>query len=171
MSIGTKSVRGPTFSRSEERLRDLGLELPPPARSVGNYLPFTRSGNLLISVQGPLWGEELRFQGRLGEHFTLEQGREAARLVLLNLLAQVKAACNGNLDLLRRCLRLGGFVNSTADFNQQTLVMNAASDLLIEIFGERGRHARFVVGCSNLPFDLAIEIEGIFEIDEPEEPA
>jgi enamine deaminase RidA (YjgF/YER057c/UK114 family) len=104
----------------------------------------------------------------LGEHFTLEQGQEAARLVLLNLLAQVKVACDGDLDRLRRCLRLGGFVNSTADFNQQTLVMNAASDLLIEIFGERGRHARFVVGCSNLPFDLAIEIEGIFEIGKPE---
>lgn len=171
MGIGTRNVRRLTLSKSEERLRHLGLELPPLARSVGNYLPFTRSGSLLFSVQGPLWGDELRFQGRLGEHFTLEQGREAARLVLLNLLAQVKVACDGNLDRLRRCLRLGGFVNSTAEFNQQTLVMNAASDLLIEIFGERGRHARFVVGCSNLPFDLAIEIEGIFEIGEPEEPA
>jgi enamine deaminase RidA (YjgF/YER057c/UK114 family) len=153
------------LSRSEARLRELGLVLPPASRSVGNYLPFTRAGHLLISVQGPLWGDELRFQGRLGQHFTLEQGQEAARLVALNLIAQVRVACHGDLDRLRQCLRLGGFVNSTPEFNQQTLVMNAASDLLIAVFGDRGRHARFVVGCSNLPFDLAVEIEGMFEIE------
>jgi enamine deaminase RidA (YjgF/YER057c/UK114 family) len=149
----------------KDRLVELGIELPPMARSVGNYLPYTRSGNLLFSVQGPLWGDELRFQGRLGGEFTLDEGREAAKLVLLNLLVQVQHACGGNLDRLRQCLRLGGFVNSAPHFNQQTLVMNAASDLLIAIFGERGRHARFVVGCSSLPFDLAVEIEGIFEIE------
>jgi enamine deaminase RidA (YjgF/YER057c/UK114 family) len=153
------------MNKIEERLAALGIELPPAARAVGNYLPYTRSGSLLFSVQGPLWGDELRFQGRLGEHFTLDEGREAARLVLLNLLAQVKLACGGNLDRLRQCLRLGGFVNSTPEFNQQTLVMNAASDLLIAVMGERGRHARFVVGCASLPFDLAVEIEGIFEIE------
>jgi enamine deaminase RidA (YjgF/YER057c/UK114 family) len=149
----------------EQRLGELGIALPPAARSVGNYLPYTRSGNLLFSVQGPLWGDELRFQGRLGEALALEQGREAARLVLLNLLVQVKQACGGDLDRLQQCLRLGGFVNSAPHFNEQTLVMNAASDLLIAILGERGRHARFVVGCSSLPFDLAVEIEGIFEIE------
>jgi enamine deaminase RidA (YjgF/YER057c/UK114 family) len=153
------------MSKIEERLSDLGIVLPPAARSVGNYLPYTRSGNLLFSVQGPLWGDELRFQGRLGEDFTLHEGREAAKLVVLNLLVQAKQACGGNLDRLRQCLRLGGFVNSAPQFNQQTLVMNAASDLLIAILGDRGRHARFVVGCSSLPFDLAIEIEGIFEIE------
>jgi enamine deaminase RidA (YjgF/YER057c/UK114 family) len=135
------------------------------ARAIGNYLPFTRSGNLVFCVQGPLWGDELRFQGRLGENLTLEQGQEAARLVALNLIVQLKIACGGDIDRLRRCLRLGGFVNSTPDFDQQTLVMNAASDLLISIFGDRGRHARFVVGCSNLPFNLAVEIEGIFEVE------
>ncbi len=153
------------MSSVEQRLRDLGLELPPGARSVGNYLPFVRAGNLVISVQGPLWGDELRFQGRLGRDFTLEQGQAAARLVMLNLLVQLRDACEGDLDRVRRCVRLGGFVNSTAEFNQQTLVMNGASDLIIAVLGERGRHARFVVGCSNLPFDLAVEIEGIFEID------
>jgi enamine deaminase RidA (YjgF/YER057c/UK114 family) len=147
------------------RLRELGIELPPTARSVGNYLPFTRAGSVVFSVQGPLWGDELRFQGRLGREFTLEQGQQAARLVALNLVAQANSACGGDLDRVRQWLRLGGFVNSTDDFNQQTLVMNAASDLLISIFGDRGRHARFVVGCSNLPFDLAVEIEGIFEIE------
>ena len=148
----------------DKRLEELGITLPPPARSVGHYVPYTRAGNIVISVQGPLWGDELRYQGRLGETFTLEDGQEAARLVMLNLLCQVREACGGDLDRMRQCMRLGGFVNSTPDFNQQTLIMNAASDLLIEIFGDRGRHARFVVGCSSLPFDLAVEIEGIFEI-------
>jgi len=153
------------MSSVQQRLRDLGLELPPGARSVGNYLPYVRTGNLVVSVQGPLWGDELRFQGRLGRDLTLEQGQAAARLVMLNLLVQLRDACDGDFDRVRRCVRLGGFVNSTAEFNQQTLVMNGASDLIIAVLGERGRHARFVVGCSSLPFDLAIEIEGMFEVD------
>jgi len=150
----------------EQRLEELGLALPPPARSVGNYLPYVRAGNLFISVQGPLWGDELRFRGRLGREFTLEQGQDAARLVMLNLLVQLREACSGDFEGVRRCLRLGGFVNSTPEFNQQTLVMNGASDLLIAVLGERGRHARFVVGCSSLPYDLAVEIEAMFELDE-----
>src|SRR5262249_17521793 len=149
----------------ERRLAELGLTLPPSPRSVGNYLPYVRTGNLFISVQGPLWGAELRFQGKLRRAFTPEQGQEAARLVMLNLLVQLRQACNGDFGRVRRCLRLGGFVNSTPEFNQQTLVMNGASDLLIDLLGERGRHARFVVGCSSLPFDLAVEIEAMFEID------
>lgn len=152
------------MSRIERRLAEMGLELPPLARSVGNYVGFTRMGNLVVSVQGPLWGDDLRHQGRLGEDLTLEQGQEAARQVMLNLLAQVKAACEGDLDRFRQCLRLGGFVNSAPAFNQQTLVMNGASDLLIALLGDEGRHARFVVGCSNLPYDLSVEIEGMFEI-------
>lgn len=153
------------MNSTEVRLRELGLVLPPASRAVGNYVPYKRSGNLVICVQGPLWGDELRFQGRLGQHLSLQQGQEAAKLVLLNLVAQLKIACDGNLDRVRQCLRLGGFVNSTPEFNQHTLVMNAASDLLIAILGERGRHARFVAGCSSLPYDLAVEIEGIFEIE------
>jgi enamine deaminase RidA (YjgF/YER057c/UK114 family) len=151
--------------RIEARLSELGLALPPAARSVGNYLPYKRAGNLFICVQGPLWGDELRYQGRLGREFSLEQGQDAARLALLNILAQVKMACDGNLARVRQCLRLGGFVNSTPEFSQHTLVMNAASDLLIAVFGDSGRHARFVVGCSNLPYDLAVEIEAMFEIE------
>jgi enamine deaminase RidA (YjgF/YER057c/UK114 family) len=154
------------MSTVEERLATLGLALPPPARAVGNYLPYVKTGNLFISVQGPLWGDELRFQGRLGRELTLVQGQDAARLVMLNLLVQLREACNGDFDRVRRCLRLGGFVNSTPEFNQQTLVMNGASDLLIAVLGERGRHARFVVGCSNLPYDLAIEIEAMFDVSE-----
>jgi len=153
------------MSQIDARLAAMRLELPPPARSVGHYVGYTRMGHLMVSVQGPLWGDELRFQGRLGADLTLEQGREAARLVMLNLLTQVKLACEGDFNRLRQCLRLGGFVNSTPDFNQQTLVMNGASELLLAMLGEQeGRHARFVVGCSNLPYDLSVEIEGMFEI-------
>jgi enamine deaminase RidA (YjgF/YER057c/UK114 family) len=154
-----------TMSEIEARLEKLGMALPPLARSVGNYVPFKQAGPFFICVQGPLWGDDLRYQGRLGREFTVEQGHEAARLALLNIIAQLKLACGGDLSRARQCLRLGGFVNSTPEFNQHTLVMNAASDLLIAILGDRGRHARFVVGCSSLPYDLAIEIEGMFEIE------
>ena len=152
------------MSDIEARLEKLGMALPPLARSVGNYVSFKQAGTLFICVQGPLWGDELRYQGRLGREFTLEQGQEAARLALLNIIAQLKMACS-DLGRVRQCLRLGGFVNSAPEFNEHTTVMNAASDLLIALFGERGRHARFVVGCSSLPYDLAIEIEGMFEIE------
>src|SRR5688500_3106748 len=127
------------MSEIETRLHKLGIALPPLARSVGNYLPFKQAGALFICVQGPLWGDELRYQGRLGREFTLDQGQEAARLALLNVVAQLKISCGGNLGRVRQCLRLGGFVNSTPEFNQHTLVMNAASDLLIAILGEQGR--------------------------------
>jgi enamine deaminase RidA (YjgF/YER057c/UK114 family) len=153
------------MSDIEARLEKHGMALPPVARSVGNYVSFKQAGTLFICVQGPLWGDELRYQGRLGREFTLGQGQEAARLALLNIITQLKIACGGDLRRARQCLRLGGYVNSTPEFNEHTLVMNAASDLLIALFGERGRHARFVVGCSSLPYDLAIEIEGLFEIE------
>jgi enamine deaminase RidA (YjgF/YER057c/UK114 family) len=159
------STEAPPSGQSIERsIAALGLTLPPPARSVGNYVPYTRMGGLVICCQGPLWGDELRFQGKVGRELTLDQAQDAARLVLLNLLVQVKAAAGGDLSRFRQCLKLTGFVNSTDTFNQQTLVMNAASDLLVAIFGERGRHARVVAGCNSLPYDLAVEIEGMFEI-------
>jgi enamine deaminase RidA (YjgF/YER057c/UK114 family) len=159
------STEEPPSGQSIERsIAALGLTLPPPARSVGNYVPYTRMGGLVVSCQGPLWGDELRFQGKVGRELTLNQAQDAARLVLLNLLVQVKAAAGGDLSRFRQCLKLTGFVNSTDTFNQQTLVMNAASDLLVAIFGERGRHARVVAGCNSLPYDLAVEIEGMFEI-------
>ena len=151
-------------STIEDRLRELGIELPPPARAVGKYVGFVRTGNQVWSVQGPLVGDDLAHQGRLGEDLTLEQGQAAARQVMLNLLAQVRIACDGDLDRMVRCVRLGGFVNSTAGFRDHTAVMNGASDLAVEILGERGRHTRFAVGCSSLPYDLSVEIEGVFEV-------
>ena len=150
--------------RVEARLKELGHELPPLAASVGLYLPTVRTGNQIWCVQGPLWGNELRYVGRVGRDFTLAQAQDCARLVCLNILAQVRLACDGDLDRVVRCIRLGGFVNSTPEFEEHTQVMNAASELTIAAFGERGRHARFAVGCSSLPFGLAVEIEGVFEV-------
>jgi enamine deaminase RidA (YjgF/YER057c/UK114 family) len=150
--------------RIERRLGELGLALPPLARSVGLYVPAVRTGHQLWCVQGPLWGDELRFVGRVGRELGLAEAQDAARLVCLNILAQLRAACDGDLERISRCIRLGGFVNSTPAFNAHTEVMNAASSLIVELFGERGRHARFAVGCASLPYDLAVEIEGVFEV-------
>lgn len=148
----------------DQRLSALGIDLPPPARAVGKYASHVRTGNLVWCVQGPLIGDELAFQGKLGVSFTLAEGEAAARQVALNLLTQLKSACDGDLDRVTRCVRLGGFINSAAGFNQHTQVMNAASDLFLDVFGEVGRGARFAVGCNELPYDLAVEIEGIFEV-------
>ena len=150
--------------RVEARLKELGHALPPLAASVGLYVPTVRTGNQIWCVQGPLWGDELRYVGRVGRDFSLAEAQDCARLVCLNILAQLRHACDGDLDRIVRCIRLGGFVNATPDFNEHTQVMNAASELTIAVFGERGRHTRFAVGCSSLPFDLAVEIEGIFEV-------
>ena len=149
----------------EQRLETLNIDLPPPARAVGKYASYVCTGNLVWCVQGPLLGEDLAFQGKLGASFTIEEGQAAARQVALNILTQLKSACHGDLDRVRRCVRLGGFINSAPGFNQHTEVMNAASDVFLEVFGEKGRAARFAVGCNELPYDLAIEIEGIFEIE------
>jgi len=150
----------------ERRLEELGHALPPLARSIGLYVPTVRTGNQIWCVQGPLWGDELRFVGRVGRELGLAEAKDAARLVCLNILAQLRDACAGDLDRISRCIRLGGFVNCTPEFNAHTEVMNAASALIVELFGERGRHARFVAGCASLPYDLAVEIEGVFEVAE-----
>ena len=107
---------------------------------------------------------ERRFIGKLGREFSIEQGQEAARLCALNLLAQAKAALAGDLDRIVRCVRLGGFVNSTADFLDQPRVVNGASDLMVELLGDAGRHARTAIGTNVLPFDLAVEVDAVFEV-------
>ena len=149
----------------QQQLEALSIELPPPARAVGKYASHVCTGNLVWCVQGPLIGDDLAFQGKLGESFSVEDGQAAARQVALNLLTQLKLACDGDLDRVRRCVRLCGFINSASGFNQHTEVMNAATDVFIDVFGEAGRGARFAVGCNELPYDLSIEIEGIFEIE------
>jgi enamine deaminase RidA (YjgF/YER057c/UK114 family) len=150
----------------DDRLSELGIVLPPAAAPAANYVPFVVSGNLVyISGQVPFQAGELAYRGKLGRDFSIEEGQAAAHLVGLGILAQLREACGGELDRVRRCVQLQGFVNGTDDFTQQPAVINAASDLMVEVFGDAGRHARFAVGANALPFDVAVEIAAVFEID------
>lgn len=151
--------------RIEARLRDLGLELPQAAAPVAAYVPVVRTGNLLFtSGQITLWNGELRHVGKLGAGLTVEQGQEAARLCALNILAQAKAALDGDLDRVVRVVKLVGFVNSTPDFTDQPKVVNGASELMLAVFGDAGRHARSAVSAGSLPLGVAVEVEAIFEV-------
>jgi enamine deaminase RidA (YjgF/YER057c/UK114 family) len=151
--------------RIEARLRELGIELPPAAAPVANYVPFGVVGNLVVvSGQLPLRDGALVATGKVGAEVSLEQGREAARACFLNLVAQLKVACGGELDRVRRVVRLGGFIAAPATFTQHAQVMNGASDAAVAIFGEAGRHARTTIGVPSLPLDAAVEVEGMFEI-------
>ena len=152
--------------RIEARLEELGITLPQPAAPAANYVPFVVCGNLVfVSGQITVWNGELRHIGTVGADLSVEVGAAAARLCGLNLIAQVKAACDGDLDRVRRCVKLGGFVNCTAEFRDQPKVVNGASDLMVEVFGEAGRHARFAVGAPSLPLGVAVEVDGVFEIE------
>jgi enamine deaminase RidA (YjgF/YER057c/UK114 family) len=147
-----------------DRLAALGIELPAPAAAAANYIPVRRTGNLLVvSGQLPMQAGTVRYRGKLGDGVSLEDGQAAARLCAINLLAQVKASC-GDLEQVAACIRLGGFVACTADFADHPKVVNGASDLMVAVLGEAGRHARAAVGVPSLPFDAAVEVEGMFEL-------
>lgn len=148
----------------EQRLKDLGIELPVPAVAVANYVPFVVTGNLVfVSGQLPLENGKPAVIGKLGENVAIEDGVRAARLCALGLLAQLKAA-TGDLDRVKRVVRLTAFVASTPSFTDQPKVVNGASDLMVEVLGDAGRHARVAVGAPALPLNVACEIEGVFEI-------
>lgn len=149
----------------EQKLASLGITLGQPSVPAANYVPFVRTGNLLI-VSGQVCYDQDRkliAKGKLGASVTIDQGVEAARGCAINLLAQVKAAL-GDLDKVARVVRLGGFVNSSPDFLEGPKVLNGASDLMVAVFGDKGRHARTTVGVAVLPGDAAVEVEGIFEV-------
>lgn len=149
----------------ESRLKELGLALPQAAPPAANYIPYVISGSMLfIAGQIPLLnGEKMHF-GKLGADMSIEGGQEAARACALNILAQAAAAMNGEWSKIARCVRIGGFVNCTPEFDQMPAVLNAASDLLVAALGEKGRHVRTAVGANSLPFGVAVEIEAIFEL-------
>ncbi|MEM0947534.1 MAG: RidA family protein [Pseudomonadota bacterium] len=158
-------MSAPMSASVEESLAQMGLTLPEAAAPAANYIPFVRSGNLLhVSGQISMKDGALII-GKLGDTMDVEGGREAAQLCALSLIAQVKAACDGDLSRLRRVVKLVGFVNSTPAFTDQPKVINGASDLMVEALGDRGRHARSAVSAASLPFGVAVEIEGIFEIE------
>jgi enamine deaminase RidA (YjgF/YER057c/UK114 family) len=149
----------------EARLKTLQVELPQPSQPGANYVPFVRVGSLVfLTGQLSQWNGERRFVGKLGRDFGVPEGQQAARLCALNLLAHLRVAVDGDLDRVVRTVRLAGYMNSTPDFVGQSQVMNGASDLFVDVLGEAGRHARMAVGVSALPYDVAVEVEGIFEV-------
>jgi enamine deaminase RidA (YjgF/YER057c/UK114 family) len=149
----------------EKKLQELGIALQEPRAPMANYVPFVRTGDLLhVSGQICLDGDgKLVAKGRLGGDVSVEDGQKAARVCAINLLAQVRAAL-GDLDKVKRVVRLGGFINSAAGFTEGPKVMNGASDLMVAVFGDKGKHARSTVGVAALPADAAVEVEGLFEV-------
>lgn len=154
----------PVTGRIEARLSELGLTLPDAPAPAANYVPYVVAGDM-VYVSGQVSMAAGGFlTGKLGADMDVAAGAEAARSCALGLLAQARAACGGDLDRLRRVVKLTAFVNSTADFGDQPKVVNGASDLLVEVLGDAGRHARSAVSAASLPFGVAVEIEGIFQI-------
>ncbi len=150
----------------DARLAELGIEISEPAAPVANYVGYVVTGNLVfISGQVTLKDGEFQHIGKLGANISLEEGQAAARLCATNIIAQLKAATGGDLDRVKRIVKLGGFVNSTPDFTDQAKVINGASDLMVEVFGDKGRHARAAVSAGSLPMGIAVEIDAVAEIE------
>lgn len=150
----------------DARLKELGIELPTPPAPVASYVPYVRTGNLVFtSGQVTLGAGGLEYIGRVGAEIDLEQALAAARLCGLNVIAQVKAALGGDLDRVKRCVKVVGFVNAVPEFANHPEIVNGASNLFQEVFGEAGRHARSAVGAGSLPRNVAVEIEAIFEVE------
>jgi enamine deaminase RidA (YjgF/YER057c/UK114 family) len=146
-----------------ERLAALGITLPQPMPPVATYVPVTVAGQLVtVSGQLPAIDGKVAVTGKLGQGVSLEEGQHAARLCLINVLAQLQAALPGGLASITKVVRLGGFIAATPDFSQHAVVMNGASDLAVAVFGEAGRHARSTIGVASLPLDAAVEVEGTF---------
>jgi len=149
----------------DARLKELGITLPEPPAPVASYVPYVVSGNLVfVSGQITLSAEGLKYVGKVGADISLEDGKAAARLCAVNVIAQVKAACGGDLDRVKRCVKVGVFVNAVPDFTQHPEVANGASDLFQDVFGNAGKHARAAVGAGSLPRGVAAEVEAVFEI-------
>ena len=150
----------------DARLEELSITLPTPAAPVANYVAFVKSGNLIfLSGQLPLRDGKPSHLGKAGSERTAEEAQEAARNCAINIIAQLKAACDGDLDRVKRIVRLGGFVASTPDFTDQPKVVNGASDLMVEVFGDAGRHCRTAVAAPSLPMDVTVEVDAIAEIE------
>ena len=148
----------------EAKLKELGITLPEAPAPAANYLPFVQVGDI-VYVSGQISANENGLiTGKLGDGMSTEEGAAAARVCAINLLAQVKAACGGDLDRLLRVVKLTGFVNSTTDYTDQPKVVNGASDLLAEALGDAGKHSRSAVSAASLPLGVAVEVEGIFQI-------
>ena len=149
----------------EQRLTNMGVSLPKPAAPAANYVPFVTAGKLIfVAGQITILDGKLQYLRKVGDTLSTEDGYKAARICAINLIAQVKKACSVDLERVTQVVKLGGFVNCTPNFTEQPKVINGASDLIAEVFGESGKHARIAVGVPSLPLDVAVEVDGIFEI-------
>lgn len=149
----------------DARLKDLGIDIPTPPTPAANYVPFVKSGNLVfVSGQIPLVDGKIEGVGTVGQDMTVEQAKGIARICAINLIAQAKTAAGGDLDRVNQVVKLGGFVNCVDNFTEQPEVINGASDLMVDVFGDKGRHSRFAVGSNSLPRGVSVEVEGVFEL-------
>lgn len=148
----------------EARLKELGIELPQAAAPAANYVPYVLTGNQLwIAGQVTFWDGKLKYRGKVGSDISVEDGIDAARVCGLNIIAQAKAAL-GDLDRVVRVVKLGGFVNALGDFEEHPKIINGASDLIVDVFGDAGKHARFALGASGLPLNSSVEIDAVMEV-------
>lgn len=162
---GSAAAMAKSSGSVERRLRELGVVLPPAAAAVATYAPYRTVGELVyIAGQGPASLDDAKVFGKLGRDLTIEEGAHAARMTALSVLAQAKAACGGDLDRVVQWVQLTGYVNCTDDFKEQPKVVNGATDLLVDVFGEKGLPARAAIGVNALPFNIAIEVESVFQI-------
>jgi enamine deaminase RidA (YjgF/YER057c/UK114 family) len=150
-----------------KKMEQIGYKLPQAATPAANYVPYLIEDKYLyISGQLPFLNGEQMHQGKLGDDMGIEAGQEAARACMLNVLAQLEAALDGDMNRLKRCIRIGGYVNASTDFDQQAAVINGASDLLVNVLGDKGMHTRFAVGVASLPFGIAVELDAVFALND-----
>lgn len=150
----------------DKRLAELGIVLPKPAQPVATYVPWVKTGNLVyISGQGAMKDGKLQYTGKVGDTLSIEDAIASARLTGINIISHLRDACGGDLDRVKRVVKLLGLINCTPAFGEHPKVINGASDLMVEVFGDKGRHARSAVGAPSLPFGLSVEVEAIVEIE------
>ncbi len=155
-----------TAQQAEQKLKELGLQLPAASKPIANYVKYVRTGNLLfLAGHGPTKADGTNITGKVGKDLTIEQGYEAAKITALSLLATLKDALGGDLSKVKRIVKVNGYVNCLPDFTEQPKVINGCSDLLVAVFGEKGKHARAAMGMVALPNNIAVEIELVVEVE------
>jgi enamine deaminase RidA (YjgF/YER057c/UK114 family) len=154
------------MGKIDDRLKALNIVLPTPAVPVANYVGFVRTGNLVFTAgQVPLADGKIHYAGKVGGDISLEDANRAARICAINILSQLRVACGGDLDRVKRIVKLVGFVNAVPAFTDHPKVVNGASNLMVEVFGEAGKHARSAVGSGSLPLNVAVEVEAVAEVE------
>lgn len=155
-----------TAQQEEQKLKELGLQLPPASKPIANYVKYVRTGNLLfLAGHGPTKADGTNIMGKVGKDLTIEQGYEAAKVTTLSLIASLKDALGGDLSKVKRIVKVNGYVNCLPDFTEQPKVINGCSDLLVAVFGDKGKHARAAMGMVALPNNIAVEIELVVEVE------